>query len=54
MKFFGDVGNVSKIDKVFKKVEKFGVQAYVVHLIQFTQLTVWKIAQKTAFFNIFF
>jgi hypothetical protein len=30
MKGFGDVGHMSKIDKV----GKFGVQAYVVHLIQ--------------------
>jgi hypothetical protein len=30
---FGDVGNMLKIDKVLK-VEKFGVQAYVVNLIQ--------------------
>jgi hypothetical protein len=30
MKYFGDVVNMSKIDKV-KKVEKFGVHAYVVN-----------------------
>jgi hypothetical protein len=33
MKSFGDVVNMSKIDKVLK-VEKFGVQALVVNLIQ--------------------
>jgi hypothetical protein len=33
MKSFGDVVNMSTIDKV-EKVEKFGVHAYVVNLIQ--------------------